>query len=562
MNEEIEKYFETTIDSICPSKEQPIFGDFISGGTYEDFTDIAVLLSFMEQQLDDYNSSPGHAKVNLVLFMETIEHVTRIARVISQPRGNMLLIGLGGSGRQSIVKLAAYICEQTTFQIELTKKYKVQEFREDLKTLYTMVGVQNKTVSFIFKDNQVAEEVFLEIINNMLSVGEVPNLYKADELEDIKNALTAAATKAKIVQTSEAMIAFFMERARSNLHIIMCMSPIGDQFRTYIRQYPALVNNATIDWFHAWPERALHAVANKYLQNTSLDVKINDVVSKAGRRRESLIESTEDRLRTAIAGTFAYIHNSVSRMADAMLLKVKRHCYVTPSNYLELVTGFQRLLDTKREAVSSSANKLRNGIFKIDDTQEKVKDMSEELIESQKQVKLVQDDCNVCIVNLSAETEVLDKQKKIVEEQGDKIAVEEIEIGVKRELAQKDLMIAMPALDEATLALNSLNKKDLTEVRSYAKPPVKVEKVMESVMVLLKKEPTWTQSKKELGDPNFLDTLKNFDKNHIADKTLKKVAVYTTDPELEPNKVGIVSSACKSLSLWVRAIENYAKIYK
>lgn len=353
LNEEIEKYFETTLDNVCSSKESPIFGDFISGGTYEDFIDASVLLSFMEQQLVDFNASPGHAKVNLVLFMETIEHVTRIARVISQPRGNMLLIGLGGSGRQSIVKLAAYICDQTTFQIELTKKYKTQEFREDLKTLYTMVGVQNKTVSFIFKDNQVAEEVFLEIINNMLSVGEVPNLFKADELEDIKTAITAAAVKAKIVQTSEAMIGFFMERARSNLHIIMCMSPIGEQFRTYIRQYPALVNNTTIDWFHAWPERALYAVANKYLQKTLLDVKINDDSIGGARRRESLIETTEDRLRTAIAGTFAYIHDSVAKMAEVMLLKEKRHCYVTPSNYLELVTGFQKYDCREQGCVSS-----------------------------------------------------------------------------------------------------------------------------------------------------------------------------------------------------------------
>lgn len=217
-----------------------MFGDFISASSYEDFTDISVLSTFMEQQLEEYNSSPGATKVNLVLFLETIEHVTRIARVISQPRGNMLLVGLGGSGRQSIVRLAAYICEQTTFQIEITKKYKVQEFREDLKTLYTMVGVQNKPISFVFKDSQVVEEIFLEIINNMLSVGEVPNLYKPDEIEDIKNALQAAAVKAKIVQTSEAMIAFFMERARTNLHIVMCMSPIGNEFRTYIRQYPAL----------------------------------------------------------------------------------------------------------------------------------------------------------------------------------------------------------------------------------------------------------------------------------------------------------------------------------
>lgn len=56
--------------------------------------------------------------------------VTRIVRVISQLRGNMLLVGIGASGRQSLSKMAAFICEYKVFQVEVTKQYRKQEFRE------------------------------------------------------------------------------------------------------------------------------------------------------------------------------------------------------------------------------------------------------------------------------------------------------------------------------------------------------------------------------------------------------------------------------------------------
>jgi dynein heavy chain len=130
------------------------------------------------------------------------------------------------------------------------------------------------------------------------------------------------------------------------------------------------------------------------------------------------------------------------------------------------------------------------------------------------------------------------------------------------DIAQADLDEAMPALEEAIKALDSLSKKDISEMKSYGKPPQKVEMVMEAIMILKQMEPTWAESKRQLGEINFLKDLKEFDRNHISDRTLKKIANYTQNPEFVPEKVGTVSFAAKSLCQWVIAIEKYARVWK
>lgn len=92
---------------------------------------------------------------------------------------------IGGSGRQSLARIAAYICEYGNYQITVTRSYKVPEFKEDLKQLYGIAGIDARATAFVFNDTQITVENFLEIINNMLSSGEVANLYKPDEFEDV-----------------------------------------------------------------------------------------------------------------------------------------------------------------------------------------------------------------------------------------------------------------------------------------------------------------------------------------------------------------------------------------
>ena len=96
----------------------------------------------------------------------------------------------------------------------------------------------------------------------------------------VRSALTDEAKKEDVPDTTDALFSFLIERVRNNLHIILCMSPVGDPFRNRLRQYPAFVNCTTIDWFSEWPKDALLEVAEKYLEDVSLGGKTSNEVDQ------------------------------------------------------------------------------------------------------------------------------------------------------------------------------------------------------------------------------------------------------------------------------------------
>ncbi len=74
-------------------------------------------------------------------------------------------------------------------------------------------------------------------------------------VNDIRPIMKAAAPG--VLDTWDNLYAFFLNRVRDNLHVVLCFSPVGAKFARRAMQFPGLINGCTIDWFLPWPEEAL-----------------------------------------------------------------------------------------------------------------------------------------------------------------------------------------------------------------------------------------------------------------------------------------------------------------
>ena len=175
-------------------------------------------------------------------------------------------------------------------------------------------------------------------------------------------------------------------------------------------------------------------------------------------------------------------------------------------------------MDSKRQELGDAADKLSNGLDKLIETRQKVEAMTIELEETKVKVAVLQKQCEEYLVVIVQQKRDAEEQEKSVIARSEKIADEESRCLQMADTAQKDLDEALPALEEAMKALESLNKKDLGEIKAYTNPPELVETVMKAVMILRQSEPTWAEAKKQLGDTTFIKQLIEFDKDNMSDK--------------------------------------------
>jgi dynein heavy chain len=171
---------------------------------YAELPEMNKVKHVMDEALDDYNQT-NTTKMRLVLFNDAMEHATKISRIIRQPMGNALLLGVGGSGRQSMTRLAAYMADFECFQVELSKNYGVLEWREDLRIMMKKAGIEDKPIVFLFSDTQIKAESFLEDINNILNSGDVPGIYETPEMDQIYQAMKPIVQAEGLLPTKSTM---------------------------------------------------------------------------------------------------------------------------------------------------------------------------------------------------------------------------------------------------------------------------------------------------------------------------------------------------------------------
>lgn len=159
------------------------FADGIGDQKYMPVQSWATLQKLLNGAMDSYNELVG--ALNLVLFEDAMAHVCRINRILELPRGNALLVGVGGSGKQSLARLSAFLSSLDPFQVQLRSTYGIADLKTDLAALYLKAGLKNVGIMFLMTDSQVSDERFLVLINDMLANGQIPELFADDEIDNI-----------------------------------------------------------------------------------------------------------------------------------------------------------------------------------------------------------------------------------------------------------------------------------------------------------------------------------------------------------------------------------------
>jgi dynein heavy chain, axonemal len=570
LNEELQSMGVDGTYSEIVGVDRLIFGDMLNDkGIYEQITNMQTLSTRMKDFLNAYNEE-NEVKMNLVLFLDAIEHVCRISRVLKQPNGHCLLLGVGGSGRKSLTRLAcSLIAEMEVFTIELTKSYGVKDWHENLARLLMDCGKDDKKRTFLFSDTQLVHPTFLEDVAGLLISGDVPNLFEDQDIELINDKFRSVCLSENLPTTKVSVYARFVKEARANLHLVLAFSPIGEAFRSRLRMFPSLIACCTIDWFAEWPSEALLSVATVQLTADNGAANDND-------NDEMTAEAA-----SALADCFQGVHRLAAEVTERFFSETRRRSYVTPTSYLTLLSNFKLMAAAKRRFIHEQRGRLEKGLDKLRDTEVQVADL-------EAQLKAQQPVLEAKKVEISAMMERLTVDRKDAAVTETAARKEEAEASAKaeecatmrRECAER-LAEAEPALIEAVKVLSKIKAAEISELNKYANPPKGVQYVMEAVALLLtfgncpkefysgppggrKVADWWLCAKSYMKDANrLLDLLVQppekggFNRDAMDMALMEKVRVYYDNEEFQPEKVKTVSLPCMAMCQWVRAMYKW-----
>ena len=438
------------------------FAETRHDGVYDKVSSMDTLTRTIGDALKEHNEVS--TAMNLVLFGDAVRHVTRISRVLRSPTaGHALLMGVGGSGKQSLARLAAFLCDLSISSIRVSATYSMTDFKEDVKALYYKTGVKQEGVMFLLRDSQITNERFLVILNDILASGSVAGLYAAEDKDTIVGDIAGKVKAAGLSTDKDTCWEYFMSQVRANLHVVLCFSP-GDVFARRALRFPALINSTTIDWFHPWPEEALLSVGRRTLAEVS--------------------DLGTPKVREAIVQFMPFAFQAVNEVATRFAESDRRRAYTTPKSFLEGLKLYTSLLAAQRTQLLGQIDRLGSGVDKLEETAEDVarieaslKELLDAAEEKRAAAEVIADAVSAKAAQVEAETNAAQKEQSACEAM-------KVQVQAQQQETEQDLRAAEPLLENAEKALNTLDPKDLGLCRGMMVPPPGVDDVFAAVAVL------------------------------------------------------------------------------
>lgn len=193
-------------------------------------------------------------ELDIHLIDEVLDLIAFQERVLSKPGGCLLLAGRSGVGRKQTCLLVTHLLNMTFFSPNINREYNMKEFKRDLKTVLQKTGIEAEKTCLFIEDHQILTSEFLELLNSLISAGEIPGLYSPEELEPL---LAQLQEEMRNQYECRTLFEFFVSRVKQYLSIVISLDNTHPNFQRYCAQNPALFNKCVVVWNDGWSKQSL-----------------------------------------------------------------------------------------------------------------------------------------------------------------------------------------------------------------------------------------------------------------------------------------------------------------
>jgi dynein heavy chain, axonemal len=560
--------------------------------TYQKVSDVEKLKETIYKYIEDYNcNKKAKDKMDLILFDYSLKHLLRIDRILTRNNEHGVLIGLTGSGRQSLTYIASFIKNYKVLQTrsrDQVEEYTRKEWLEDVKNLYTFAGLRREDSVFMVKDNSIPEESMYVDLNCIISSGIVYNLFTNDEKSEWLGSIKQMKEYEDLANLDDqAVWEIFLQRTMEKIRIILCMNPLNQNFTKILRSFPALINNTSIGWYEAWPEPALFYLAQREFSklelNFSKEVKLNEILKEVTPEQEplsseiselnlnlpsSILDNQEynDRILNILSKIFSKSYTLLTHQNEEYFKQTRKKVIILPKSYLDFINFFKSHYEIYKTEVDTKIKKYSDGVKKIEEADIEIKKMKETLeikkpllVEKGKYIETT-------IKDIEAQTKEAEEFAKQCEE-NERIAFEKRQQAeYKKLVAEKNKAEAEILKEEIFKKIMQIDNKQFMALRSFRNPPKEITKMMQAISIIMSnwdKKPLdivpseWEFFKKKLNDVKLLKQLeslaKKLETSLLQDKVVKLLEPFISDPDLDPAYMEKkISSTCACFCVYFK----------
>ncbi|XP_076138461.1 cytoplasmic dynein 2 heavy chain 1 [Alosa pseudoharengus] len=480
-------------------------------------------------------------ELDILLFHEVLDFMSRVDRVLSRPGGSLLLAGRSGVGRRTVTSVVSHMHAATLFTPKVSRNYALKQFNADLKTVMQLAGIEGQQVVLLLEDYQFVHPAFLEMVNSLLSSGEVPGLYSTEELEPLLSSLKDQASQDGFTGP---IFNYFAYRIQQNLHIVLIMDCTNTNFTINCESNPALYRKCSVQWMEGWSESSMKKVPDMLLAQMSGEEDISDRGDKKKRAAASASQGDLSR-------SFLQIHESC------------REYGATPSQYMSFLRVYSSIHSSKQAALTQRQSHLQAGVAKLNEAKALVDELKGRAAEQSTLLRTKQAEADAALQEITVSMQNASDQKTEMEKIKGKMAQEVSKIEERKEKIDDELKEVQPLVEEAKRAVGNIKPESLSEIRSLRMPPDVIRDILEGVLRLMGTfDTSWVSMKSFLAKRGVREDIATFEARNITHEIRQSVEelLHRNKASFDPKNAKRASAAAAPLAAWVKANVQYSHV--